>query len=102
MPASFYDRVPATDGLAGERTFLAAERTLLAYARTAFAMFATGLTGGQLLQDTLLVVVGYTLAVLALVVFLLGVWRYRESRARTRRMLERLQQAAQPGQANPS
>ena len=65
-------------------------------------MFATGLTGAELLQNTLLIGVGYALTVLALVVFLLGVWRYRESRYETRRMLERLQRAAPSDNASPA
>ncbi len=92
MRASFYDRVPVTDGLAGERTFLAAERTLLAYARTAFAMFAAGVTAAELLQNHLLVIIGYAMAVLGLLVFVAGTLRYRRSRRATQRMLERLAQ----------
>lgn len=92
MRASFYDHVPVTDGLAGERTFLAAERTLLAYARTAFAMFAAGVTAAELLRNQLLIAIGYVMAVLGLVVFLVGALRYRRSRSATRRMLERLQE----------
>lgn len=95
MRESFYDRVPVTDGLAGERTFLANERTLLAYVRTSFAMFVAGLTGAQLLEDRLLVVVGHVLSVLALVVFAVGLVRYRASRRATLRMLMRLKEAAE-------
>ena len=92
MRANFYDRVPVTDGLAGERTFLAAERTLLAYARTAFAMFAAGLTAGELLHNHVLVIIGYVLAVLGLLVFVVGALRYRRSRSATTRMLQRLEE----------
>jgi putative membrane protein len=94
MREGFYDRVAVTDGLAGERTFLANERTLLAYVRTAFAMFVAGLTGAQLLEDRLLVVAGHVLSVLALVVFVVGLFRYRVSRRATLRMLVRLEEAA--------
>lgn len=85
-----YESVPVGDGLAGERTSLAAERTLLAYARTAFALFVGGVTAGQLLTNWLIVALGYTLAVTSCAIFLIGVWRYRKSRAATRRMLKRL------------
>lgn len=99
MRESFYDRVPVPDGLAGERTFLANERTLLAYVRTAFAMFVAGLTGAELLEDRLLVAVGHVLSVLALVVFAVGIRRYRSSRRATLRMLERLRAAAIEGRS---
>jgi putative membrane protein len=94
MRESFYDRLPVTDGLAGERTFLANERTLLAYVRTAFAMFIAGLTGAQLLEDRVLVVTGHVLSVLALVVFAVCLVRYRASRRATLRMLSRLREQA--------
>jgi putative membrane protein len=94
MRDTFYDHLPVSDGLAGERTFLANERTLLAYVRTAFALFVAGLTGTQLLEDRLLVVVGHVLSVLALLVFTIGIFRYRASRKATLRMLARLRDAA--------
>ena len=100
MHESFYDSVPVTDGLAGQRTFLANERTLLAYVRTAFAMFVAGLTGAHLLEDRVLVAVGQVLAVTALVVLMVGFWRYRLSRRATVRMLQRLRETAQ--QREPS
>jgi putative membrane protein len=85
-----YDRVPVTDGLAGERTLLAAERTLLAYVRTAFGLFAAGVTGSQLLDDALLVAVGHAMALLAVVVLSVGFLRYRRSRRATLNLLRRL------------
>ena len=91
MFESLYRRVPIRDGLAAERTVLAAERTFLAYVRTAFAMIVAGLTGSQLLDDPLLVAVGYALFALSLVLFAIGVWRYGKSRRATREMLERLE-----------
>lgn len=91
MRDSFYDRVSVTDGLAGERTFLAAERTLLAYVRTAFTWFAVGLTATELLTDPVLTLVGRALAILSAFVFVVGVIRYRRSRAATIRLLERLE-----------
>ncbi len=87
----WYDRVPVTDGLAAERTFLAAERTLLAYIRTAFALFLAGFTGARLLDDRLLVVIGYTLAVLSPVALGMGILRFRLSARATRRLLARVQ-----------
>lgn len=85
-----YENVPVTDGLAAERTFLAAERTLLAYARTAFALFLAGVTGVRLLEDQLLVRVGYVLAVTSPLVLGFGLLRFRSSARATRRLLSRV------------
>lgn len=87
---ALYDDVPVTDGLAAERTFLAAERTLLAYVRTAFALFLAGVTGARLLEDPLLVRIGYVLAGTSLLVLVLGLSRFRSSARATRRLLARL------------
>ncbi|MEO1269919.1 MAG: DUF202 domain-containing protein [Myxococcota bacterium] len=90
-PETYYTRVPVKDGLAAERTVMAAERTFLAYVRSAFAMFVTGLTGSQLLDNPLLVGTGYLLATLSLVVFATGVGRFWRARCVTTAMLERLE-----------
>lgn len=92
MPESLYDQVPCRDALAGERTVLAAERTFLAYVRTGFAMFITGVTGSQLLTQSLLVMLGYALTVLSVVVFLFGVVRFQRSRATVRKTLSRMRE----------
>ena len=89
-----YERVPVTDGLAAERTVLAAERTFLAYVRTGFALFVAGLSGAHLLQDVVLVSVGYVLVALSVPVLGVGVWRLAQSKRMIRRMLARL---APPG-----
>ncbi len=90
MTPQMYGRVPVKDGLAAERTVLAAERTFLAYMRSAFAIFITGMTGSQLLTNTVLVGTSYVLAALSLLVFAVGVWRFVRSRRVTMAMLERL------------
>lgn len=90
MPESLYDHVPCRDALAGERTVLAAERTFLAYVRTAFAMFITGVTGSQLLNQFVLVMLGHVLTALSLVVFFFGILRFRRSRATVRKTLGRM------------
>lgn len=87
---TLFDVASVTDGLAAERTFLAAERTLLAYLRTAFGMFLVGVTGARLLEDSLLVGVGYTLAVSSLLVVAFGLRRFRRSKRATARILGRL------------
>lgn len=86
-----YERVPATDGLAAERTFLAAERTLLAYVRTAFALFLVGVTGARLVDDLLLASIGYVLAFMSPLAFGMGVLRFRRSARATRRLLTRVE-----------
>lgn len=86
---NYYARVPLADALAAERTLLAAERTFLAYVRTAFAMVVVGLTGAQLLEDPLLVGVGYLLSGLSGVVLVLGVVRFIQSRRATLEVLRR-------------
>lgn len=89
MSRNYYARVPLADALAAERTLLAAERTFLAYVRTAFAMVVVGLTGAQLLEDPLLVGVGYLLSGLSGVVLVLGVVRFIQSRRATLEVLRR-------------
>ncbi|MEZ4287737.1 MAG: DUF202 domain-containing protein [Polyangiales bacterium] len=80
-------RISATDALAAERTALAAERTMLAYMRTAFAMFATGLTGAEFLKDRVLVAIAYLFVALSLLVFVVGGWRFQQSRKKTEKLV---------------
>ncbi len=94
MPRTLYDRVPVRDGLAGERTVLSAERTFLAYVRTSFAMFIAGLTGAHLLQSTLIRVSAYAITVMSVVVFAVGIWRFKKSREETLCLLSRLDNSA--------
>jgi putative membrane protein len=99
MARHLYEHIPVTDGLAAERTVLAAERTALAYVRTALTLLVAGLTGARLANDRWLVGVGYVLTGTSLIVFAVGIIRFRSSRRTTRAMIERLQRerAATPG-----
>lgn len=65
------------DVLAIDRTILANERTLLAYFRTMLALFAAGGSLIHFVQATWALVVGWALLVAALLLFGVGVWRYR-------------------------
>lgn len=90
MLSELYERVPVRDGLAAERTILAAERTFLAYVRTSFAMFIAGVSGSHLLEQPVLIGIGYALTALSVGVFFFGLLRHRRSRQEVRRMLDRL------------
>lgn len=91
-----YERVPVTDALAAERTFLASERTLLAYMRTSLAMLVAGVSGAHFLDEELLVTVGYLLAITSVLVFALGLLRYRRSERATRRVLRTTERVTSP------
>lgn len=82
--------VSVTDALAAERTVLAAERTFLAYLRSSFALFVAGVTGAQLLEAQWLLVVAYSLAIIAPLVLLIGAHRLRTSRRVVAELLARM------------
>lgn len=58
------------------RTELANRRTLMAYVKTAFAFCAASVALIQLLDDKLLVLLGWVLLPLSLTVFLIGIYDY--------------------------
>ena len=74
------------DHLAADRTQLANERTLLAYYRTALTLFIAGATFVKFFGSLLMVVIGWIFIPLGILVFIVGVIRYR----RTKRPLDRL------------
>lgn len=96
MPHKYYERVPVTDGLAAERTVLAAERTFLAYLRTGIALLIAGVTSAHFMDSNFYQEVGYVLIAVSVTTFAYGLRRLLQSRAITRRMLERLEQKTHP------
>ena len=74
------------DVLAIDRTILANERTLLAYFRTMLALFAAGGSLIHFVQATWALVVGWAVLVGALLLFGVGVWRYRRVNGDLRRV----------------
>ncbi len=74
-----HDKLIVRDFLAKDRTELANERTLLSYARTGIMVFATGVTLVKLFSDDiLLVMIGHALYPVSIIVFILGVLRFRK------------------------
>ena len=69
------------DYLATERTHLANERTLLAYLRSALIMLVASPTILKLFQgDRMMKIAAYTLAPLAILVGIFGIYRYIKTR----------------------
>jgi len=64
--------------LAAERTVLANERTLLAYVRTALTAFIAGVTFIRFFDTLIIEIVGWIFLPVSLVLFLVGIWRYRK------------------------
>lgn len=60
---------------------MAAERTLLAYIRTALGFGAVGITMLKFLGETLLFkILGWVFLPLGLIITVIGIWRYFQSR----------------------
>ncbi len=60
---------------------MAAERTLLAYIRTALGFGAVGITMLKFLGETLLfMILGWVFLPLGLIITVIGIWRYFQSR----------------------
>ena len=73
--------------LAVDRTILANERTLLAYLRTALMLLASGVTLVKILKvGDFLRAVGFALIPLAVLVALVGYFRFRRIRKDLRRL----------------
>ena len=73
------------DGLALVRTDLANERTLLAYGRTSLMVAATGLTVVKFFPEIPGIIrIGWGLAGVAIIIGLVGVWRFVSLRRRVR------------------
>jgi putative membrane protein len=70
------------DSLAAERSRLANERTFLAYQRTALTLFVAGVTFIHFFENLLIDIIGWAFIPAGLISVLLGVIRYRRSRAR--------------------
>ena len=66
------------DLLAADRTILANERTFLAYIRTAFGVSLGGITLIKLFSHIVAKIFGWILIPLGLILFFLGLWRYRK------------------------
>jgi len=66
------------DHLAMDRTTLANERTFLAYIRTALSFSIVGATCIKFLSSRLAIMGGWALVAVALVLAIVGVWRYRK------------------------
>jgi len=82
-----YGNLSAREALALERTFLANERTILSYLRTSLAMAVAGISGVRLVHDWILIGCGYVLIVSSLVVFIVGIFRRRQSGIRTQHII---------------
>lgn len=80
FPYSKYnpDDMILRDHLALDRTILANERTLLAYVRTAFTVFVVGLTFIKFFDDLFFIMVGFLFIPLGLLVFVIGIRKYRQ------------------------
>jgi putative membrane protein len=74
------------DVLAIDRTILANERTLLAYFRTMLALVAAGGSLIHFVQAAWALGVGWAMVVAALLLFGVGVWRYRRVNRDLRRV----------------
>lgn len=70
------------DFLATDRTILANERTLLAYLRTFISFFAAGIGFIKFVDNTLVVFLGYILAVFSIIVLIFGFKRYIKTKRR--------------------
>jgi len=81
------------DSLAVERTRLANERTLLAYLRTGIAFALAGASAIHFLGGTATLVTGWVLVALAVVVSVIGLWRF----ATVRRQLNPASGLGEPG-----
>ena len=68
------------DHLAADRTAQANERTLLAYVRTALTMFVAGVSFIRFFGRDIYTIIGTAFIPLAIVILLIGVWRYRHTR----------------------
>jgi putative membrane protein len=66
------------DHLAIDRTTLANERTFLAYIRTALSFSIVGATCIKFLTSRLAVLGGWALIAVALILIIVGIWRYRQ------------------------
>lgn len=77
-------RPNVNDILAMERTIMANERTFLAYIRTALTLFVPGVTGMALADTFVLKAVAFLFIPLGLVVFFIGLMRFRKKRNSTR------------------
>lgn len=65
------------DELARDRTVLANERTLLSYIRTGLAFAVTGVGTIKFFPALISLLLGWCLVVLAFLIVVLGVWRFR-------------------------
>ena len=70
------DDTDLRDSLAVERTRLANERTFLAYLRTGIAFALAGASSIHFLAGTATLVTGWILIVLAVIVSVVGLWRF--------------------------
>ncbi|HLE48942.1 MAG TPA: DUF202 domain-containing protein [Patescibacteria group bacterium] len=64
--------------LAQHRTQLAKERTLLSYIRTALTLFVAGVSFVKFFQQPSYIIIGLFFAVAGIILFLIGVIRYRK------------------------
>jgi putative membrane protein len=73
------------DELAMERTIMANERTFLSYIRTALTLLVPGVTGLHLSETVILKVVSSLFIPAGVVVFLIGIARFRKKQKAVRR-----------------
>lgn len=80
-------KITLSDQLALERTRLANERTMLAYIRTALVLISLGGGMSQFLSQFFLKLLGIILIMIALLIILVGIFKFCKTRKRWQRIL---------------